>query len=207
MFVSVAEVAQPESLGAAVATLAVGLVAMAVLIVLLLFDLKYMRASRKIARSIGLPKGQWLRVVKTLMIDPICEAMAIAILLGADIIQNWEHAVVAAIGALAGVAVGRYRYGIQYVRAVPEYKAIVFVRSQAEYVALTILFVVSILAEQTQIPVVGPLNLLITALLALILSESISRATFSYRRYRRDVAGYSHSLDGQPEPPSKESAT
>lgn len=71
----------------------------------------------------------------------------------------------------------------------PAYKAIVFVRSRAEYVALTILLLVSIVAEQEEIPVVGPVTLLITFLLGLVLFESIGRASFSYRRYQQDTTG------------------
>lgn len=188
----------PDSVASAIAELIVALVALILLMVLLVFDLKYMRASRRLAKTLNLPKGQWLRPVKTLIIDPALELLAIGVLLGPDLVQNWEHAAVGVVGAAIGVAVGHYRYSIQYVRALPEYHAIVFVRSRAEYVALAILFLASLAAEQDQIPVVGPLTLLITFLLGIVLFESIGRAWFAYRRYKADVGSATQEPIAQP---------
>jgi hypothetical protein len=171
-----------------VATLVVMLISLVLLIVLLIMDLKYIRDSRRIAKELNLPQGQWLRLVKTLPFDPIIEFFAVGALLAADIVQNWEHSVAGVLGAIAGVLVGQYRFRIQYVRAVPARKAIVFVRSRAEYMALGLLILVRFAAEQHRIPVVGTLTLLITFLLSLVVFESVGRAWFSYRRYTKDVA-------------------
>ncbi|MCB8996957.1 MAG: hypothetical protein H6528_06645 [Actinobacteria bacterium] len=73
-------------------------------------------------------------------------------------VQNWQHLVVALIGAVIGLFIGHYRYRIQYVKALPEYTSIVFVRSRAEYTALALLALVSIASEQHEIPVVGALT-------------------------------------------------
>ena len=162
-------------------------IALVLLTVLLILDIKYLRDSRRIAQSLDLPKGQWLRLVKTLFFDPVIELFVVGIVLVEDLVQNWEHVLVGAVGAIIGLWVGHFRYGIQYVRAVPEHRAIVFVRSRAEYVALSILILVRLAAEQHQIPVVGPLNLLVTLLLAVVIFESIGRAWFSYRRYLADT--------------------
>jgi hypothetical protein len=169
--------------------LVISLVTLVLLAVVLVLDIGYLRASRRIAKTMNLPQGQWLRLVNSLSFDPAIELLAIGVLLATDLIQNWEHVVAGVAGAVIGLAVGRYRFRIQYVRAVPEYKAIVFVRSTAEYVALGILVLVKIVAEQHRIPVVGSLTLLVTLLLALVVFESIGRAWFSYRRYARDTAG------------------
>ena len=162
-------------------------IALVLLTVLLILDIKYLRDSRRIAQSLDLPKGQWLRLVKTLFFDPVIELFVVGIVLVEDLVQNWEHVLVGAVGAIIGLWVGHFRYRIQYVRAVPEHRAIVFVRSRAEYVALSILILVRLAAEQHQIPVVGPLNLLVTLLLAVVIFESIGRAWFSYRRYLADT--------------------
>ena len=162
-------------------------IALVLLTVLLILDIKYLRDSRRIAQSLDLPKGQWLRLVKTLAFDPVIELFVVGIVLVEDLVQNWEHVLVGAVGAIIGLWVGHFRYRIQYVRAVREHRAIVFVRSRAEYVALSILILVRLAAEQHQIPVVGPLNLLVTLLLAVVIFESIGRAWFSYRRYRADA--------------------
>ena len=105
-------------------------------------------------------------------------------------VQNWQHLVVALIGAVIGLFIGHYRYRIQYVKALPEYTSIVFVRSRAEYTALALLALVSIASEQHEIPVVGALTLLITLGLAIVVFESIARSWFSYRRYTQDVAAH-----------------
>jgi hypothetical protein len=177
------------STGWLVALLVLYLVALVALMVLLMLDLKYIRDSRHLAKELNLPRGQWLRPVKTLAFDPIIELVAVGVILAKDLVENWEHLVVGIAGVIVGLTVGHYRYRIQYVRALPQHKAIVFVRSRAEYIALGILLVVSFASEQEEIAVVGPLTLLITFLLAVVVSESIGRAWFSFRRYRRDLAG------------------
>lgn len=185
----VSEAAEPSSnIHVLEAELVLDLIGLVILIVLLVWDLKLISDSRKLAKGMGLPKGQWLRLVKTLPFDPVVELLVVGIVLYKDIVQNWQHVLAAVLGAAIGIVVGRYRYRIQYVRAVPEYKAIVFVRSREEYIALTILILVRFAAEQHRIPIVGPLTLLITFLLALIVVESISRSTFAYRRYKHDCA-------------------
>ena len=181
--------ATSTSLETSVIELVVSLISLILLMVLLFMDLRYIRTSRKIAKGMALPKGQWLRLVKTLAFDPLIEVLAVGVLLGVDLVQNWEHMVVGVAGAIVGLWVGHYRFRIQYVRAVPEQKAIVFVRSRAEYVALTILMLVSFASDQHQIPVVGALTLLITLGLAVVVFESIGRAWFSYRQYLTETTG------------------
>ena len=163
-------------------------VGLILLLGLLIWDIKLIRDSRKIANELGLPKGQWLRLVKTLAFDPLIEFFVVGVILVQDLLQNWEHIAAGVIGAAVGILIGRYRYRIQYVRAVPEYKAIVFVRSRAEYLALGLLIVIRLAAEQHQITVSGPLTLLITFLLGIVVFESVGRAWFSYRRYRTESA-------------------
>ena len=162
-------------------------VALLVLLVMVVLDIAYIRRSKRQAEELDLPKGQWLRVVKGLVFDPMFELFVIGVLLFDDLTQNWEHAAVGAAGAVIGVAVGRYRFRIQYVRAVPELASIVFVRSRADTAVLAVLVLVRLAAEQNEVPVVGPLTLLVTFGLALVLAESAGRSWFSYRRYVRDV--------------------
>ena len=163
-------------------------IALVLLLVILILDIKYIRDSKRIAKALDLPKGQWVRLVKSLAFDPLIELFVVGVVLVQDLVQNWEHVVVGAFGAVIGLLVGHYRFRIQYVRALAEQKAIVFVRSRAEYVALSLLVIVRIVAEQHQIPVVGALTLLITFLLAIVVFESIGRAWFSYRQYKQETA-------------------
>jgi hypothetical protein len=175
-----------------VAELVVSAISLVLLSALLVLDLKYVRDSRRLGKDMNLPQGQWLRLVKTLPFDPVIELFAVGVLLAQDLAENWEHVVAGVVGAVIGLLVGHYRYRIQYVRAAPEHQAIVFVRSRAEYTALAILILVRFAAEQHRIPVVGPLTLLITLLLSLVVFESIGRAWFSYRRYAKDTARATH---------------
>ncbi|MCB9424561.1 MAG: hypothetical protein H6527_05710 [Actinobacteria bacterium] len=176
--------------GLEIAELVGMIVALVLMAALLVVDLNYIRRSRKLAKELGLPQGQWLRPVKTLLFDPTIEVLVVGVLLGKDMVQNWQHLVVALIGAVIGLFIGHYRYRIQYVKALPEYTSIVFVRSRAEYTALALLALVSIASEQHEIPVVGALTLLITLGLAIVVFESIARSWFSYRRYTQDVAAH-----------------
>ena len=171
--------------------LAVSLITLILLATLLVVDIKFLRDSRRIAKSLDLPKGQWLRQIKSLAFDPAIELLVVGVLLAQDLVQNWEHVVAGLAGAAVGVLAGHYRFRIQYVRAVPEHKAIVFVRSREEYVALVILVLVRMAAEQHRIPIVGALTLLVTLLLAVVVFESIGRAWFSYRAYKHDTSSLS----------------
>jgi len=171
------------------AYLVVSMITLVLLATVLVLDIKFLRDSRRIAKDMNLPKGQWLRLVKTLYYDPAIELLVVGLLLGQDVVQNWEHLVAGIAGAIIGLLAGRYRFRIQYVRAEPAHKAIIFVRSKEEYVAIAILVVVRMAAEQHQIPVVGPLTLLVTLLLAVVVFESVGRAWFSYRQYKHDTSG------------------
>lgn len=162
-------------------------IAWLLLLALLIGYIVMVRSSRSMAKELGLPQGQWIRPVKTLLFDPVLYLLIIGVVLGKDLAQNWEHMVAGLVGAAIGVWVGHFRYRIQYVQALPERKSIVFVRSRTEYIAAVILILVDWAAEQHVVPVVGPLTLLITCLLSLIVFESIARSSFCYTRYRKDA--------------------
>jgi hypothetical protein len=168
--------------------LVVSAISLVLLAGVLVADILALRTSRRLARDLHLPKGQWLRRVSSLPFDPAIELLVVGLLLGQDLVENWEHAVAGAIGAAIGLLVGRYRSRLQYVRSVPDLRAVVLVRSREEYVALAVLALVRIASEQHEIPVVGPLTLLITAGLAIVVAESIGRAWFIYLRYAHDTA-------------------
>lgn len=166
----------------------VAVVVFLVLLAAFVVDLRWVAVSRRLGRTLDLPKGQYLRLVRTLSIDPVMDLLVVGAILWGDLTRNWEHAAAAAVGAAIGLAVGRYRFRIQYVRSVPEHHAVVMVRSRAEYVALVVLLLVRAAAEQHQIPVNGALTLLVTLLLSVCVLESIGRAVSFLRQYRRDTA-------------------
>lgn len=104
-----------------------------------------------------------------------------------DVTRDRNHMVAGLIGVLAGVAIGTYRAKILYVRAVPEYKSVILTRSTKEYIAIVLLVVVRVFAEYWKIDL-GALTLIITALLALIVSEAIVRSGMTLWKYRKEVA-------------------
>ncbi|MCB8996956.1 MAG: hypothetical protein H6528_06640 [Actinobacteria bacterium] len=53
------------------------IVALVLMAALLVVDLNYIRRSRKLAKELGLPQGQWLRPVKTLLFDPTIEVLVV----------------------------------------------------------------------------------------------------------------------------------
>jgi len=144
--------------------------------------------SRAVTKGSGLPKGHYARVLTTLFIDPAVEIWLVGAILWADLIRNGEHVVAGVFGAAVGLSFGYLRYRIQYVGAVPEHRAVVLVRSRAEYVAVAALLAVRLAAEQDEIPLTGALTLLVTLLLSACVFESIGRTACILTRYRRDVA-------------------
>lgn len=100
--------------------------------------------------------------------------------------RNLDHLIAGLVGILPGFAIGAYRTRILYVRAEPRFKSVVLTRSAAEYLALAFLLVVKIVAEYSQAEL-GAFSLIIAALLALIVVESITRSALTAVKYRREA--------------------
>lgn len=154
------------------------------LVVMTVIDI---RSSRYGRRVLHLPKGQYVRRLVMEVLDPVVEVLFIGVVLWQDLAHDGFHWLAGAVGVVAGYFLARYRAKIMYVRAVPEYKAIVSRRSVAEYLVLVLLIVVKFLSESTSLHSYW-FSLLITAGLLLVVSESALRVTFIFRRYRRETA-------------------
>jgi hypothetical protein len=161
-----------------------------VTLVVVLTILTITNRARRATAAMDLPRGQRLRPVGLLLLEPVLYVLLVGALLWDEVSESSAH-VLAGLGGLAvGVAVGLYRARIMYVRADPVRRAVVLTRSTAEYVALAVLGLLELGRsdlEHRADRLDSPLSLLVTALVALALSEALARIGAIVLRYRRSV--------------------
>jgi hypothetical protein len=137
-------------------------------------------------RVLRLPKGNFVRRLVLEALDPVMELLFIGVVLWRDLSSDPWHMVAGGAGIVGGYFLARYRARIMYVRALPEYQAIIVRRSFAEYIVVVFLITVKLLSENTTLENYA-VSLFITAGLMLLLSESALRISIVYRRYRRET--------------------
>jgi hypothetical protein len=137
-------------------------------------------------RVLHLPKGNFVRRLVLEVLDPVIELLFIGAVLWRDLSSDPWHMLAGGVGIVGGYFLARYRARIMYVRALPEYQAIIVRRSFAEYIVVVFLITVKLLSENTTLENYA-VSLFITAGLMLLLSESALRITLVYRRYRRET--------------------
>jgi hypothetical protein len=137
-------------------------------------------------RVLHLPKGNFVRRLVLEVLDPVIELLFIGAVLWRDLSSDPWHMLAGGVGIVGGYFLARYRARIMYVRALPEYQAIIVRRSFAEYIVVVFLITVKMLSENTTLENYA-VSLFITAGLMLLLSESALRITLVYRRYRRET--------------------
>ncbi|PFG43543.1 hypothetical protein ATJ88_2241 [Isoptericola jiangsuensis] len=99
------------------------------------------------------------------------------------------HLVAVVVGAAAGYAFGAYRARTTYVRAVPQHRGLVLRYGVESFVALGILVVIKIVAEQDLLPDGDVFRGVVAALLGFLVVESFARVLTLLRRYPGDRAG------------------
>jgi hypothetical protein len=137
-------------------------------------------------RVLRLPKGSFVRRLVLEVLDPVMELLFIGAVLWRDLSSDPWHMLAGGAGIVGGYFLARYRARIMYVRALPEYQAIIVRRSFAEYIVVVFLITVKLLSENTTLENYA-VSLFITAGLMLLLSESALRISMVYRRYRRET--------------------
>jgi hypothetical protein len=137
-------------------------------------------------RVLRLPKGNFVRRLVLEALDPVMELLFIGVVLWRDLSSDPWHMVAGGAGIVGGYFLARYRARIMYVRALPEYQAIIVRRSFAEYIVVVFLITAKLLSENTTLENYA-VSLFITAGLMLLLSESALRISIVYRRYRRET--------------------
>jgi hypothetical protein len=153
------------------------------LVVMTIIDIRGSLYGRRVLR---LPKGNFVRRLVLEVLDPVMELLFIGAVLWRDLSSDPWHMLAGGAGIVGGYFLARYRARIMYVRALPEYQAIIVRRSFAEYIVVVFLITVKLLSENTSIENYA-VSLFITAGLMLLLSESALRISMVYRRYRRET--------------------
>jgi hypothetical protein len=138
-------------------------------------------------RDIVLNKGERLRPVAITMLDPVICIVLIGTVLWSLMTRNDNHFAVALLGAAVGIPIGVARARVMYVRAVGTAKSVVFRRSAIEYGLLGLLLALRIAEDSFSHLRTGVASYALTALVALAVSESITRAAAIYFHYRRDT--------------------
>ncbi len=98
--------------------------------------------------------------------------------------RNDDHAALAVVGALAGIPIGLARARTMFVRAVREIKSVVSRRSPLEYGLLGVPLVLRLAESSIAKLHSGAATYALTALIALAVAESITRAAAIVWRYR-----------------------
>ena len=160
------------------------------LVVLALMAREYRRGREAVKSdpSIQLKGNERFRTLTSQVLDPVFALVVVGSILLTDLENAPEHAIAAVIGAAAGYAFGAYRARSTYVSSVPAHNGVILRYSVETFVALGLLVVIKVVAEQDLLPDGGIFRVIIAALLAFLLVESVARVITLVRYYRRDEA-------------------
>lgn len=120
------------------------------------------------------------------MLEPVFALVVVGSLLLTDLERAPAHAVAALVGAIAGYGFGVYRARATYVAAVPAHKGVILRYSVESFVALGLLIVIKVVAEQDLLPEGAAFGLVLAALLGFLLTKSCARVLTLVRFYRRE---------------------
>jgi hypothetical protein len=135
----------------------------------------------------SLQKGERQRPLMMTWLDPVLGLVFIGSVLWGLACRDAAHVAAAAVGAAGGVPIGVARARTMYVRPVPEFKSVVFRRSPLEYGLLFILLLLRFSEEVISKLHSGVVTYALAALIALAVSESITRAAAITVRYRQEA--------------------
>jgi hypothetical protein len=135
----------------------------------------------------SLNKGERQRPILITWLDPLVSILFVGSVLWGLMTRNYAHAGAAVIGALVGIPIGLARARVMYVRAVRETKSIILRRSPAEYALLAVLLAIRLSANSIANLHNSFATYALTAVLALGIAESITRAGAIVWRYHREV--------------------
>lgn len=156
-----------------------------------------MRESRRGAQaiksdpSIQLQRNERFRTLTMQVLEPVFAVVVVGSLLLTDLERSPTHAIIAVVGAVAGYAFGAYRARTTYVASVPALKGVILRNSAESFVALGLLIVIKVVAEQDLLPEGGIFRVIIAGLLGFLLVESCARVLTLVRHYHRDEAAAS----------------
>jgi hypothetical protein len=159
-------------------------IVLAVLVVIMI--LRRRGISQTPSGSLG--KGERQRPILITWLDPLISILFVGSVLWNLMTRNYAHAGAALIGALAGIPFGVARARVMYVRAVPAAKSIILRRSPVEYALLAVLLALRLSANSIANMHSGVATYLLTAIIALGVVESITRASAIVWRYHQEAS-------------------
>lgn len=140
-----------------------------------------------VRKNVPLIKKERVRPLGMEFTEPILEVWVVALILWTELTTDPFHMLLGIIGIVPGFFVGIFRAKIMFVRAIPEYKAVVMRRSWAETITVVVILVVKLVTEALPNSVYW-LSLVITLLLVAAIAESFTRVIRTVFLYRADVA-------------------
>lgn len=138
--------------------------------------------------SVQLRGNERFRTLAMQVLEPVFAVVVVGSLLVTDLERSPAHAIVAFGGGVAGYVFGAYRARSTYVASVPDHKGVILRYSVESFVALALLIVIKLVAEQDLLPDGGGYRVIIAGLLGFLLVESCARVITLVRYYRRDEA-------------------
>jgi hypothetical protein len=133
-------------------------------------------------------RRQRVRPLALEWLDPLIAGALVGPLLWHELTKGPSYVGVGVPGAAIGIAIGLLRARVVFVRALPLSRSVILTRSAAEYLLLGLLLVLKLSENAVERVHSGPFMLVLTALLALALMESLSRSIAITLKYRGDVA-------------------
>jgi len=138
--------------------------------------------------SVQLQGNERFRTLTMQVLEPVFAIVVVGSLLLTDLERSPMHGIVAVVGGVAGYAFGAYRARSTYVASVPAHKGVILRYSVESFVALGLLIIIKVVAEQDLLPDGDVFRVIIAGLLAFLLVESVARVVTLVRYYRRDEA-------------------
>jgi hypothetical protein len=165
-----------------------------IILVLFMVIIAMTNGARRATAAMDLPRGQRLRPIALLLLEPVLYVLLVGVLLWDELSESVSHVLAGLAGVAVGAAFGVYRARIMYVRADPAHRGVILTRSTAEYVAVTILALLELGRsdlENHADRMDSPLSLLVTGLLTLALAEAVARIAATVLRYRQEAGAAS----------------
>jgi len=162
-----------------------------ILVVVLVLIVREFRVGKRVVENnpnVTLKPRERFRTLRLQMLEPVVAIVVVGSLLVTDLEREPVHALVALGGGVAGFAFGAYRARTTYVASVPAHKGLILLLSFEAVVALAVLLVIKVVAEQNLLPDGDIFRVVLAGLLGFLLVESCARVYTLMGYYRRDEA-------------------
>ncbi len=161
-----------------------------VLLVIVLIA-RELRSGRDVVRSdtelqARLGSSERFRTLRMQILEAILALVIVGSLLVGDIAQTPMHVVLIVVGGVVGYVFGVYRARTTFVSSVPAHRGVILRYSIESLLALGLLIVVKLVAEQDLLPDGEIFRSIVAVLLGFLLVESCARVITLVRYYRRD---------------------